>query len=54
MRFIALDVETANSDMASICSIGIAGYEGAEIKVEYYTLIDPQDEFDGITSACMA
>lgn len=24
--FVAIDVETANADMASICQIGIAGF----------------------------
>ena len=46
MRFVALDVETANADMASICSIGIATYEGRRLIDEFYTLIDPDDDFD--------
>lgn len=31
MRFVALDVETANADMASICSIGAAAFEGGRV-----------------------
>lgn len=48
MRFSALDVETANADMASICSIGIATYEDGELVGEWSSLIDPLDYFDYI------
>lgn len=46
MRFMALDVETANADMASICSIGIATFESEHLVEETYWLIDPEDHFD--------
>ena len=45
MRFVALDVETANADMASICSIGAAVFEGGRVTDEWYSLIDPKDYF---------
>lgn len=48
MKYIALDVETANADMASICSIGVACFDGGEVVDEWYTLVDPEDYFDGI------
>lgn len=32
MDFLAIDVETANSDMASICQIGFVIYENGQIK----------------------
>jgi DNA polymerase-3 subunit epsilon len=48
MDFVAIDVETANADMASICSIGAARFEGGKIVDEWYSLIDPRDYFDGI------
>jgi DNA polymerase III subunit epsilon len=48
MRFVAIDVETANADMASICSIGVAVFEHGHIADEWYSLIDPKDYFDGI------
>lgn len=48
MNFVAIDVETANSDMASICSIGAVKFEHGEPVSEWYSLIDPQDYFDGI------
>lgn len=58
MDFIALDVETANSDPKSICQIGIAVFKGGELVETWGTLINPRDGFDqmniqihGITSA---
>lgn len=48
MEFMALDVETANADMSSICQIGIAAYESGSLATEWKTLIDPEDSFDGI------
>lgn len=48
MDFIALDVETANSDLSSICSIGLVSFRnGAPIKTLYF-LIDPEDVFDSM------
>lgn len=48
MRFVAIDVETANADMASICSIGVAIFEDCALKSEWYSLIDPDDFFDPV------
>ncbi|MCP4612922.1 MAG: transposase [Planctomycetes bacterium] len=48
MNFIALDVETANADMASICQIGIAKYAEGKLVEEWSSLIDPEDYFDFI------
>jgi DNA polymerase-3 subunit epsilon len=48
MDFVAIDVETANADMASICSIGAVKFENGEPISEWYSLVDPQDYFDGI------
>lgn len=48
MRFIAIDVETANADMASICQIGIAVFSEGKVIEEWSTLIDPEDYFDGM------
>ena len=44
--FIALDVETANSDVASICQIGIAIYADGRQIDEWSSLIDPECHFD--------
>ena len=46
MRFIAVDLETANPRMSSICQIGIVTFEnGKEVNAEM-RLIDPRDYFD--------
>lgn len=46
MKFVAMDVETANANMASICSIGAVIFENGALQDEFYTLIDPRDHFD--------
>jgi DNA polymerase-3 subunit epsilon len=48
MRFIAVDVETANADMASICAIGAATFENGQLSSEWYSLVDPDDHFDPV------
>jgi DNA polymerase III epsilon subunit-like protein len=48
MEFVAIDVETANADMASICQIGIARFANGALTDEWKTYVDPQDYFDGM------
>ena len=48
MDFLALDVETANANMASICEIGVASYSGGRAVDEWKSYVDPEDYFDGI------
>jgi DNA polymerase-3 subunit epsilon len=58
MRFVALDVETANPRMSSICQIGVVTFDDQrEVSAEVY-LVDPHEYFDpfnvavhGITEA---
>ncbi|RQD76078.1 MAG: transposase [Candidatus Syntrophonatronum acetioxidans] len=45
MKFIALDVETANSDCGSICQVGIATFEENAISDTWETLVNPRDYF---------
>lgn len=45
MEFIALDVETANPDMSSICQIGIVKYKDGVVVDEWVTLVNPEDYF---------
>lgn len=45
MQFVAIDVETANHDMGSICQIGTAKFVGGQLVEEWSTLIDPEDYF---------
>jgi len=42
MEFVAIDVETANADMASICQIGIARFADGLLTSEWETYVDPQ------------
>ena len=46
--FIALDVETANADFGSICSIGLVHFRGGTVFKSLTILIDPEDDFDPI------
>lgn len=46
MDFVALDVETANPDMASICQIGIAHFSNWDLTDSWSSLINPEDYFD--------
>lgn len=44
-RFIAIDVETANSWFGSICQIGAVEFVDGQVVSEWDSLIDPEDEF---------
>lgn len=46
MDFVAIDVETANANMASICQIGLAAYSSGSLVDEWKTYVDPLDFFD--------
>ena len=46
--FVAIDVETANADLASICQIGLVTFADGQIVSEWQSLIDPEDEFNEI------
>jgi DNA polymerase-3 subunit epsilon len=57
MRFICLDVETANHNVGSICQIGAVKVESGSISKDGGSLINPQESFStfniqihGITS----
>ena len=47
MRFAAIDVETANADLSSICQVGVAIFEDGAQTNSWSSLVDPEDEFDG-------
>lgn len=47
MDFVAIDVETANSDLSSICQVGIAIFRSGRLSDTWSSLVDPEDEFDG-------
>lgn len=46
MDFVAIDFETANSKRASVCAVGLVDVRGGRIVDEYYTLVNPHDDFD--------
>jgi len=48
MTFTAIDVETANSDLSSICQIGLAQYSAGRVTDEWKTYVDPDDYFDPV------
>lgn len=51
MNFIALDVETANPDLASVCQIGVARFTDGRFAEKWQSLVDPEDYFDGTNVA---
>ena len=48
MDFVAIDVETANSNVSSICQIGLAKYVNGKLVDSYGTLVNPQADFDAL------
>ena len=61
MDFVALDVETANADVGSICQIGLAVFKDGALNQEWMSLINPEEEFSyfnikvhGLTAANVA
>lgn len=51
MEFLALDVETANPNYSSICQVGLAVFENAEVVDTWSSLVDPEDYFDPMNTA---
>lgn len=49
-RYVAVDVETANYWLGSICQIGAAVFEGGQLVEEWETLVNPGVEFEGFHS----
>lgn len=45
MDYVAVDLETANGDRSSICSIGLVKFKDGEIIDEYYALVNPEVEY---------
>jgi len=46
MDFVAIDVETANAALSSICQVGIATFRDGQQVDSWVTLVNPQDYFD--------
>ena len=47
-KFVAIDVETANENVSSICPIGLAVFEHGEIVKEWVTLVNPEEDFSAM------
>lgn len=48
MNFVAIDVETANSDLSSICQVGVACFSDGSLHNSWESLVNPEDFFDPI------
>lgn len=48
MNFVALDFETANADLSSICQVGLVTFRDGEVAETFSTLVDPDDYFDSM------
>ncbi len=48
MEFVAIDVETANPDLASICQVGVVVFGPSGPLRTWKSLIDPEDEFNDV------
>jgi DNA polymerase-3 subunit epsilon len=46
--FVAIDVETANADAASICQVGIVVFAGGHEAASWQSLLNPDDYFDDV------
>lgn len=51
MNFVAIDVETANPDFASICQVGVAAFRDGTLHDTWDSLVDPEDYFDEMNVA---
>jgi DNA polymerase-3 subunit epsilon len=51
VKFVAIDVETANPRLASVCQIGAATFEDRRLTEIWNTLINPDDYFDAMNVA---
>ena len=47
-KFVAIDFETANADLASICQVGVVTFENGTVVEGWGSLVNPQDYFDWI------
>lgn len=47
-KFVAIDLETANADLASICQVGVVTFEDGRVVESWGSLVNPQDYFDWI------
>lgn len=48
MDFVAIDVETANANLSSICQVGIVSFRDGGLAETWQSLVNPEDDFDPI------
>ena len=46
--FLAIDVETANADLSSICQVGVASFRDGILLNSWKSLVNPEDHFDPV------
>jgi DNA polymerase-3 subunit epsilon len=46
MDFVALDFETANAALSSICQVGLVSFQDGKVIETFSSLVDPDDYFD--------
>lgn len=46
MEFVAIEIETANPDLSSICQIGVVSFDNGSITATWQRLVNPEDYFD--------
>jgi DNA polymerase III subunit epsilon len=51
LNFVAIDVETANPNFASICQVGVAEFRDGTLDRTWESLVDPDDYFDAMNVA---
>lgn len=51
--FAAIDFETANEQLTSVCSVGVVIVRGGEIMDNYYSLIRPEPEYYNYHNSCV-
>lgn len=51
MRFVTIDVETANSDLASICDVALITFDEHQVSETWQSLLDPEDIFSDINTS---
>ena len=51
--FAAIDFETANENLSSVCSVGIVVVRNGVITDEYYSLIQPEPNYYNYHNSCI-
>jgi DNA polymerase-3 subunit epsilon len=46
VKFVAIDLETANPSLASVCQIGVAIFDGGKLADKWATFVNPGDYFN--------